>query len=123
MDNDSKVVMRTLLGRRVGLDPLCTFLTHIIAAAWRGQPLEHSTVPHKSALIPDAYRPELDRLSRDELMDVAWHLARIIHDLADNAEGDMIELRCAIEFVQDRRRAKRRDATPTQLGGLGRALA
>jgi hypothetical protein len=55
-------------------------------------------------LIPDAYRPELDRLSRDELMDVAWHLARIIHDLADDAEGDMIELRCAIEFVQDRRR-------------------
>jgi hypothetical protein len=37
-------------------------------------------------------------------MDVAWHLAAIVHDLADDPEGDMIELRCAIEVVQERRR-------------------
>jgi hypothetical protein len=54
--------------------------------------------------VPEAYRAELARLSRPELMDVAWYLAAIVHDLANDAEGDMIELRCAIEFVQERRR-------------------
>jgi len=58
----------------------------------------------RPTLVPDAHRAELDRLRRGELADVAWHLAQLIHDLADDAEGDMIELHCAIEFVQDQRR-------------------
>ena len=62
-----------------------------------GEPLEPK-------LVPAEYRGELARLSHAELADVAFYLARIIHDLADDPDGDMIELRCAIEFVQERRR-------------------
>jgi hypothetical protein len=80
---------------------LATFLTRIVTNAWAGEAPEQSAM---KTLVPEAYRAEVDRLSRDELADVAWHLAQLIHDLADDAEGDMIELRCAIEFVQDRRR-------------------
>jgi hypothetical protein len=55
-------------------------------------------------LVPLDYRSELARLSRGDLEDVAWYLASLIHDLADDPQGDMIELRCAIDAVQDRRR-------------------
>jgi hypothetical protein len=82
---------------------LAAFLTQIETLAWTGELLEYSAMP-RPTLVPDAYRAELDRLRRGELADVAWHLAQLIHDLADDAEGDMIELRCAIEFVQDRHR-------------------
>jgi hypothetical protein len=41
----------------------------------------------RPTLVPDAYRAELDRLSRGELADVAWHLVQLIRDLADDAEG------------------------------------
>jgi hypothetical protein len=40
------------------------------------------------------------RLSHGELADVAWYLAAQLHDLAGDADGDMIELRCAIEAVR-----------------------
>ena len=80
-----------------GHGAIAAFLTHSVTEAY-GEPLA------EPRLVPEEYRAELARLSRDELLDVAWHLARIIHDLADDPEGDMIELRCAIEFVQDRRR-------------------
>jgi hypothetical protein len=56
-------------------------------------------------LVPAEYRGELARLSHAELADVAWLLAQQVHDLADDPDGDMIELRCAIEAVQDRRRS------------------
>src|ERR1700722_4869294 len=81
-----------------GHGAIAAFLTHSVTEAY-GEPLEAAP-----ALVPEAYRAELARLSRGELADVAWHLAAIVHDLADDAEGDMIELRCAIEAVQDRRR-------------------
>jgi hypothetical protein len=81
-----------------GHGAIAAFLTHSVTEAY-GEPLEAAP-----ALVPEAYRPELARLSRAELMDVAWHLAAIVHDLADDPEGDMIELRCAIEVVQERRR-------------------
>ena len=86
------------------------------ALAWTGELLECSAMP-RPTLVPDAYRAELDRLRRGELADVAWHLAQLIHDLADDAEGDMIELRCAIEFVQGPAKAKRCDPAQAQLGG------
>jgi hypothetical protein len=79
-----------------GQGAIAAFLTHSVTEAY-GEPLA------ESRLVPEEYRPELARLSRNELMDVAWHLARIIHDFADDPEGDMIELRCAIEAVQERR--------------------
>jgi hypothetical protein len=81
-----------------GHGAIAAFLTHSVTEAY-GEPLEAAP-----ALVPEAYRPELARLSRAELMDVAWHLAAIVHDLTDDPEGDMIELRCAIEMVQERRR-------------------
>jgi hypothetical protein len=55
-------------------------------------------------LVPLDYRSELARLSRGDLEGVAWYLASLIHDLADDPQGDMIELRRAIDAVQDRRR-------------------
>jgi hypothetical protein len=85
-----------------GHGAIAAFIDHSVTEAY-GEPLEAAP-----ALVPEAYRPELARLSRAELMDVAWHLAAIVHDLADDPEGDMIELRCAIEAVQDRRSAVRR---------------
>jgi hypothetical protein len=57
-------------------------------------------------LVPREFVPELDRLSRGELMDVAWHLARTIHDLADDPQGDMGELRVAIDYVEWLRRPR-----------------
>jgi hypothetical protein len=81
-----------------GHGAIAAFLTHSVTEAY-GEPVEAAP-----ALVPEAYRGELARLSRPELMDVAWYLAAIVHDLANDAEGDMIELRCAIEFVQERRR-------------------
>ena len=85
------------------------FLAHsdwepIVAAATSATQNVSSGVSRRQTHPTDEeYRPELARLSRAELMDVAWHLAAIVHDLADDPEGDMIELRCAIEMVQERR--------------------
>lgn len=55
-------------------------------------------------LVPEEYRSELARLSHAELADVAWYLASLIHDLADDPDGDMIELRVAIDHVEWLRR-------------------
>jgi hypothetical protein len=54
-------------------------------------------------LVPAEYRAELARLCHAELADVAWYLASLIR-LADDPDGDMIELRVAIEYVQEHRR-------------------
>jgi hypothetical protein len=54
------------------------FLTHSVTEAY-GEPVEAAP-----ALVPEAYRAELARLSRPELMDVAWYLAAIVHDLAND---------------------------------------
>jgi hypothetical protein len=75
------------------------FLNWAVADAWAAS--EPEPWPN---LVPREFVHELDRLTRAELMDVAWYLAQQAHDLADDPDGDMIELRCAIEAVQDRRR-------------------
>jgi hypothetical protein len=68
-------------------------------------PLVTATLIAKwAALRGLAARGELDRLSRTELCDVAWYLAQQVHDLADDPDGDMIELQCAIDYVQARRK-------------------
>jgi hypothetical protein len=69
-----------------------------VRSAWAEEP--------RPNLVPQEYVPELDRLTRAELMDVCWHLARTIHDLADDAEGEMIELRVAVDYVEWLRRPK-----------------
>jgi hypothetical protein len=45
-----------------------------------------------------------DRATALDIMNQLRYLASLIHDLADDPQGDMIELRCAIDAVQDRRR-------------------
>jgi|SRR5271169_385678 len=77
---------------------IAAFLTHSVTEAY-SEPLAE-----EPKLIPTEYRPELARLSNAELRDVAWLLAQQLHDIANSPDGDMIELRCAIEVVQDRRR-------------------
>ena len=79
-------------GRRA----IAAFIDHAVTEAWTG-------VAEEPKLVPAEYRRELARLSRGDLEDVAWYLASLIHDLADDPDGDMIELRCAIEAVQERR--------------------
>jgi hypothetical protein len=81
-----------------GHGAIAAFLTHSVTEAY-GEPLEAAP-----RLVPEEYRSELARLSHGELADVAWYLAAQLHDLAGDADGDMIELRCAIEAVQDQRR-------------------
>jgi hypothetical protein len=82
------------------------FKGHGVIAALRESITETYGEPpaEEPKLVPAEYRGELARLSHAELADVAFYLAPIIHDLADDPDGDMIELRCAIEFVQERRR-------------------
>jgi hypothetical protein len=92
-----------------GHGAIAAFLTQSVTEAY-GEPLEAAP-----ALVPEAYRAELARLSRAELMDVAWHLAQLIHDFADDAEGDMIELRCA--SCARPAKAKRCDPAQARLGG------
>jgi hypothetical protein len=72
------------------------FLNWAVADAWAPEPGPN--------LMPADYVPELDRLSKAELMDVAWYLARTIHDMADDPQGDMGELRVAVDYVEWLRR-------------------
>jgi hypothetical protein len=80
-----------------GHGAIAAFIDHCVTEAW-------ARVAEEPKLVPEEYRSELARLSRADLEDVAWLLAQQVHDLADDPDGDMIELRCAIEAVQDRRR-------------------
>jgi hypothetical protein len=80
-----------------GHGAIAAFIDHAVTEAWAG-------VAEEPKLVPLEYRRELAQLSRGDLEDVAWYLASLIHDLANDPDGDMIELRCAIDHVQDRRR-------------------
>jgi hypothetical protein len=74
------------------------FLNWAVVDAWQAEP--------RPNLMPSAYVPELAKLSRRELLDVCWHLARTIHDMADDPEGDYGELRVAVDYVEWLRRPK-----------------
>jgi len=54
-------------------------------------------------LVPEQYRAEIKKLSKAELMNIAWDLARRCHDVEHDPLGVMMEMRGAAESVLERR--------------------